>query len=90
MTFKLRDNPHYHLRHTSQFLADQIHNVFNGRESGSYVGPKIWEEIASEIKNIISLNGFKRKIRKWKPVNCPCGICKVFIPNFHSQVSVRT
>ena len=28
--FKLRDNTHYHLRPTSQFFADAIHNVFNG------------------------------------------------------------
>ena len=79
--FKLRENPHYNLRHTSQFLVDPIHCVFNGSESASYLRPKIWEQIPFEIKNINSLVGFKKEIRKWKPANCPCRICKVYIPN---------
>ena len=40
--FKLRENTHYNLRGTSQFLVDPIHSVFNGSESASYLGPKIW------------------------------------------------
>ena len=79
--FKLRENTHYNLRHTSQFLVDPIHSVFNGSESASYLGPKIWKQIPFEIKNINSLVGFKKEIRKWKPANCPCRICKVYIPN---------
>ena len=39
--FKLRENTHYNLRGTSQFLVDPIHSVFNGSESASYLGPKI-------------------------------------------------
>ena len=79
--FNLRENKHYNLRHTSQFLVDPIHNVFNGTESGSYLGPKIWEEIPTDIKNKNSLIGFKKEIKKRKPLNCPCRICKSFIPN---------
>ena len=30
--FKLRENTHYNLRRTSQFLVDPIHSVFNGSE----------------------------------------------------------
>ena len=40
MTFKLRKNTHYHLRPTSQFLADLNHSVFNGSELASYLGLK--------------------------------------------------
>ena len=40
--FKLRNTPHYNLRHTSLFSTEVIHSVFNGRESASYLGPKIW------------------------------------------------
>ena len=82
--FKLRENTRYNLRHTSQFLVDPIHSVFNGSESASYLGPKIWEQIPCEIKNINSLVGFKKEIRKWNPANCPCRICKVYIPNLHT------
>ena len=62
--FKLRENIHYNLRYTSQCLVDPIHNVFNGRESTSYLGPKLWEQISFEIKNINSLAAFKKEIRK--------------------------
>ena len=78
---KLIENTHYNLRHTSQFLVDPIHSVFIGSESASYLGPKIWEQIPFEIKNINSLVGFKKEIRKRKPANCPCSISKVYTPN---------
>ena len=26
-------------------------------------------------------NLFKDKIRKWRPINCPCRLCKKYIPN---------
>ena len=79
--FKLRGNPHYNLRDTSQFLVDPIQSVFIGSESASYLGRKIWEEIPTDAKNKDSLIGFKKEIKKWKPLNCPCRICKTFIPD---------
>ena len=77
--FKLREETHYHLRHTTQFLVDPIHSVFNGRESAFYLGPKILEQIPTEIKNNNSLVRFKKEIKKWKPLNCSCRICKTFM-----------
>ena len=73
--FKLRGNTH-NLRGTSQFLVDLIHSAFNDSESASYLGSKIWEQIPTDIKNKDSLIGFKKEIKKWKPLNCPCRICK--------------
>ena len=72
--FKLREETHYHLRHTTQFLVDPIHSVFNGSESASYWSPKIWEQIPTETKNKDSPVGFKKEIKKWKLLNCPCRI----------------
>ena len=72
--FKLREETHCYLRHTTQFLVDPIHSVFNGSESASYLGLKIWEQIPTEIKNKDSPVGFKKEIKKWKPQNCPCRI----------------
>ena len=79
--FQIRNISHYNLRYAPTFVTENIHCVYNGSESASYLGPKIWEQIPTEIKTINSLAGFKKEIRKWKPVNCPCRICKVFIPN---------
>ena len=79
--FKQRSNSPYNLRHTSHFFVNPIHSVYNSTESASYLVPKIWEQIPSEIRNKKSLEGFKQEIKKWKPTNCHCRICKMFIPN---------
>ena len=77
--FKLRNTSHQNLRHTSHFSTDPIHSVYNGTESASYLGPNIWEQIPAENKNF--LDGFKKEVKKWKPTDCPCRICKTFVPN---------
>ena len=79
--FKLRNTPHYNLWHTSHFSADPIHSAYNRTESASHLGPKIWEQILAEIKNKDSLNGFKKEIKKRKPTEYPCRICKTFVQN---------
>ena len=68
--FKIRENTHYNLRHTSQFLVNPIHIVFNGSESASYLGPKIWEETPTEthtskIKTLSS--DLKKKSKSGNP-----------------------
>ena len=79
--FKHRNNPHYNLTHTSQFFVNSIHSFYYATESASYLGPNIWQQIPSEIRNKVSLEGFKREIKKWKPTDCPCKVYKIFIPN---------
>ena len=60
--FKLRNTALYNLRHTSHFSTDPIHSVYNGTESASYLGPKIWEQMPAGSKNKDSLDGFKKEI----------------------------
>ena len=50
-----------------------------GTETLRTSGPKIWNIIPTEIKNISSLSSFKDKVRKWIPVNCPCRLCQNYI-----------
>ena len=45
----------------------------------SYLGPKIWDILPNEIKEKETLEAFKVAIKKWKPENCPCRLCKCFI-----------
>ena len=45
------------------FFEDPIHSVHNGTESVSYIGPKIWEQIPSEIRNKKSWEGFKQEMK---------------------------
>ena len=78
--FQLREKSHYNLRYTSEFIIPPIHSVYHGSESVSYLGPKIWELIPPVIRQIDTFSGFKKAIKKWKPTNCPCRICKTYIP----------
>ena len=52
-----------------------------GLNSISYLAPKIWDLIPNEIKRCDNLISFKQKIKSWRPENCPCTLCKVYIPN---------
>ena len=58
---KFSNNAHDNLRHTSQFFGNPTHSVYNGIESASYLGPNLWKQIPSEIRNKKSLKGFKRE-----------------------------
>ena len=62
--FQLRKNTHYHLRHTLQFMAHQIHSFYKGSRSGLYLGPKGWELIPPEIKAIGPIQEFNNKKKK--------------------------
>ena len=79
--FQLREKSHYNLRYTSEFIIPPIHSVYHGSKSASYSGPKLWELIPTVIRQIDTLSGFKIAIKEWKPINCPCRICKTYIPN---------
>ena len=69
--FQLREKSRYNLRHATEFIIPPIHSVYNGRESVSYLPPKIWELIIPIIRQTDTLSGFKKAIKKWKPTKCP-------------------
>ena len=71
----------YNLRHKNPFLNANIKTVFNGTETISFRGPKIWAQIPEEIKKSKSLMEFKVKIKKWEPTGCTCRLCKVYVSN---------
>ena len=50
-------------------------------KSISYLGPKIWDIVPLELKELTSLNTFKKGIKKWQPKNCPCRLCKQYVLN---------
>ena len=79
--FKLKDQPHYNLRYNSLFFRPLVKSVYKGTESLSFLGPKIWNILPNTYKDILDLNSFKLALKRWRPVNCPCRICKVYIAN---------
>ena len=76
--FPKREIP-YNLRNKNPFQVGNIRTVFNGTETISYRGPKIWGLVPNNIKNSKNLSEFKSKIRNWEPIGCTCRICKTFI-----------
>ena len=71
----------YNLRNFQEFETETKRTVNYGVESFSYRSPQLWAMLPAELKEINLLDQFKREIRKWTCLNCPCRLCKTFIPN---------
>ena len=64
--FKQKGNSQYNLRQISEFSRPLLKSVHHGSESVSFLGPKIWDRLPDDYKDIGSLNTFLKKIKKWK------------------------
>ena len=63
---------------SNAFTSRNVSKVACGTETLSHLGPKIWSLIPDDFKRF-SLSKFKSKIKGWKPVACPCRLCKIYI-----------
>ena len=70
----------YELRGNNFLQRRRVKSMRYGTESISSLAPKIWEILPNEIKDSDTLQIFKAKIKKWGPVECPCRICKTYLP----------
>ena len=62
-----KTNVMYKFRKNWTFETRKIKSVYYGSVKISFLGPKIWEILPSNIKN--SENIFKSTIKSWKPEN---------------------
>ena len=69
------------LRSGNNFEKGNVRTVYNGTNTVSFQGPKIWNSLPECLKKAISLKEFKVKIKKWKPTGCTCRICTPYIHN---------
>ena len=69
--FTRETESHHNLRRCNNFRIPFV-GIF-------FVGPKIWNILPDEIKQQTSLNSFKKSVKKWKPQDCSCRLCKVYI-----------
>ena len=78
----------YNFRSKSKFVVLSVRTFHNGQNSIQYYGPLIWNMIPRHMKDSEALDIFEGKIRKWKPIDCPCRLCKKYIPNlgFKNQI----
>ena len=71
----------YEFRKHLDYELPRVKTELYGKHSIRYISPLIWETIPLEIKNIENLSEFKKSIRSWKPLDCPCRLCKKYILN---------
>ena len=70
----------YNMIKTSDFIRPRVNTVFYGTETIRNIGPKIWDLLPLDIKVSPTLDSFKLKVKQWKPENCPCRLCKTYLP----------
>ena len=58
-----------------------LRSLFHGSESISYLGPKLWDIVPLELKELTIVVAFKKGIREWKLKNCSCRLCKKYVSN---------
>ena len=75
----LRPQGQYNLRRWSDFTLPTIRTVNYRKESIRYLGPKIWESILANIKEVDKIEHFKSSIKKWKAESCQCRLCKTYL-----------
>ena len=68
-------------RKNLKFEEGKVKCVYYGAEAISFIGPKIWEVVPSNINDSENLNIFKSNIKSWKPENCPCRLYRLYIGN---------
>ena len=66
----------YNFRRNDTLQRRRVNSVRQGTESVSFLGPKIWDLVPSDIKLSQSLSIFKRK---WVPLQCPCRLCEIYL-----------
>ena len=70
--------PH-NFRRNDTLQRRRVNSFRHGTESISFLGPKIWDLVSSDIELSQSLSIFKRKIKKWVPLQCLCRLCKIYL-----------
>ena len=76
--FDIIESP-YPLGNELRFKSKNIRTVRYGIETAAFVSSRIWSYMPSELKEIMLLNKFRSKIKTWKPENCPCKLCKIYL-----------
>ena len=61
----------YPARSELRFKSRNICTVRYVIEMAAFVSTRIWSYMPSELKESMSLNKFRSKIKTWKPENCP-------------------
>ena len=67
-----RHDLNYNLRINSEYAVPNVRSVFHISKSISYLGLKIWDIVPLVLKELTSIDVFKKRIKEWKSKSCPC------------------
>ena len=67
------------LRNKRSWESSNMRTVKYGTQTVRNMGPKTWDLVPTEIKESKSLCEFKKRIKRWKPNECTCRVCKTYI-----------
>ena len=77
--FDQRDYCGPSLRSQIDFQRPNNNKVHHGDDSLRSLGPIIWNIVPNEIKCAQTFAKFKELIKRWKPSECPCRLCKTYV-----------
>ena len=81
-SFPLGETDNHNLRQLRQKLIFKIRRnetMRNGFESISYLRPKIWKILPSDMQKCETLIEFKSEVKSWNPTSYPCKLYKTYI-----------
>ena len=62
------------------FFRPNVKYVNTGLNTIRYFGTVLWDDMLTvELKAILTLEKFKKEIRKWIPKKCPCTLCREYV-----------
>ena len=62
-----------------ELMIPSMNYILKGKNSLRYFGSIIWNSLPIQIMEDHSISSCVRKIKQWKPIACPCTICKSYI-----------
>ena len=81
--FDIIESP-YPLRNELILKSQNIRTVRYGIETAAFVSSSISNYMPTELKESMSLNTFRSKIKTWKPENCPWKLFKIYLQRIDS------
>ena len=67
------------VRNFQEFERERKSTVCFGLETISYRSPQLWSPLPEHMRQLNSIDQFKRSVRQWVCNTCPCTFCVEYI-----------
>ena len=74
-------NNTYNVRNFQEFETERRRTVYFGLETISYRSPLLWYLLSEHMRQLNSIDQFKRNVRQWVCNTCPYRLCKIYLQN---------